>query len=558
MAIFHFQANAIQRSKGKTATAAAAYRAGIQLHDIRTGKTFDYTKKNDVSNSFIVGWNSSRFDLWNAAEAAEKRKDGTTGREYVLALPVDLNNDLKTKLAKQFAEHVNNKYGVAVDVCIHAIDKHNPHAHVMTTTRISDGDKLLDKSELDISYSERKKRGLKSNPKHELESLKIYWTELVNAELKANGINNKIDHRSLKKQGINRAPTIKHYNNKNRVEINNQIKAANNEIQKLQAQATEEIRMIKPPPAPAATPAAQQALLQVNRKPCNSNPEHKPTHKPTAKEVVMNKPSEQQTQTNPGFDPEELAILYSEEEVNEYIRKKKAAGLLPGVILMREQNQPPRLATAVPAAPSDAQFNALSAAATFLQALATGDLVTAVITAAKAIFDIFRRIFFGAPPVQATAIEHQQAAQLIENHPNHTRRPAVTAAPASRQLPPLTREEADEILEKFIYVVNAAVRRGEMTDEQANELINEKNEMLEERVSHCNDEAKTLAPAAPAATAPTANAGAGGAGMSAMEKVMAASRSAAAGFNTTNLKKPAPASPQQEQDNGWKRDVPEL
>lgn len=43
MAIYH--ANLVTRSGGKSAVAAAAYRAGIALHDDRLGLTQDYSRQ---------------------------------------------------------------------------------------------------------------------------------------------------------------------------------------------------------------------------------------------------------------------------------------------------------------------------------------------------------------------------------------------------------------------------------------------------------------------------------------------------------------------------------
>lgn len=231
MAIFHFQANAIQRSKGRSSVAAAAYRSGSEIEDERTGLAYDYTQKKGVGPTFLVGWTGSRESLWNAAEAAEKRKDATTAREYVVALPRELDDQDKEKLAKVMAMQINRKYGVAVDVCLHDLSSGNPHAHIMTTTREVDelGQTLGAKSTLDISNADRKKRGLIGGRKTELEALKKDWCKLVNHALELRGFDDRIDHRSLKKQGIDREPTIKTYGNPERIKENEAIKQRNRE-----------------------------------------------------------------------------------------------------------------------------------------------------------------------------------------------------------------------------------------------------------------------------------------------------------------------------------------
>ena len=54
MAIYHLSAKPVRRGAGRSATAAAAYRAGAEIADERTGITFDYTRKQGVEHSEIV------------------------------------------------------------------------------------------------------------------------------------------------------------------------------------------------------------------------------------------------------------------------------------------------------------------------------------------------------------------------------------------------------------------------------------------------------------------------------------------------------------------------
>lgn len=48
MAIYHFTAKVISRSKGRSAVAAAAYRSASEIHDFRQDLNFDYSGKPDV------------------------------------------------------------------------------------------------------------------------------------------------------------------------------------------------------------------------------------------------------------------------------------------------------------------------------------------------------------------------------------------------------------------------------------------------------------------------------------------------------------------------------
>ena len=75
MAIFHASVKTFSRGRGQSAVAAAAYRAGVQLHDELGGKTQDYRSRSGVLASFIVlpnnapSWMADRAMLWNMAEA---------------------------------------------------------------------------------------------------------------------------------------------------------------------------------------------------------------------------------------------------------------------------------------------------------------------------------------------------------------------------------------------------------------------------------------------------------------------------------------------------------
>ena len=71
MAIYHLSANVVRRSAGRTATAAAAYRAGELIFDERTGLSFDYRRRRGVMYREILAaddapaWARGRAQLWN-------------------------------------------------------------------------------------------------------------------------------------------------------------------------------------------------------------------------------------------------------------------------------------------------------------------------------------------------------------------------------------------------------------------------------------------------------------------------------------------------------------
>ena len=75
MAIYHCSTKMISRGTGRSAVAAAAYRAGEKLINNRTGLTHDFTRKNGVVHSEIISNFNIEIDrnqLWNLAEQCEK------------------------------------------------------------------------------------------------------------------------------------------------------------------------------------------------------------------------------------------------------------------------------------------------------------------------------------------------------------------------------------------------------------------------------------------------------------------------------------------------------
>ena len=208
MAIYHLSVKAVSRSAGRSATAAAAYRAGCEIADERTGEIHDYTRKGGVESADIVlpdgapEWATDRAKLWNAAELAEKRKDACVAREFEVALPSELSPAERRRLALDFAKDMANREGCAVDVAIHAPgkegDNRNHHAHILRTTRKVEADGLGAK--LDTEKAGRKRSD-------DLEAVRAKWADLMNERLRENGIAARVDHRSLEAQGIDREPT---------------------------------------------------------------------------------------------------------------------------------------------------------------------------------------------------------------------------------------------------------------------------------------------------------------------------------------------------------------
>ena len=209
MAIYHLSVKPVQRSAGNSSTAAAAYRAGARIVDDRTGEINDYRRKGGVESAEIIlpagapAWATDRAALWNAAEAAEKRKDGTPAREYVVALPSELDADQRRELAHQFAKEMADREGCAVDVAIHLPgrggDDRNHHAHILRTTRKVTPEGLGAKLDTEKAGRDRKA---------DLSAVRERWASMVNAALSRAGQGARVDHRSNADRGSELTPTI--------------------------------------------------------------------------------------------------------------------------------------------------------------------------------------------------------------------------------------------------------------------------------------------------------------------------------------------------------------
>lgn len=204
MAIYHLSVKPISRSKGRSATAAAAYRAGIVIADERTGLVHDYTRRGGVDREHSpgvvlpAGAAAELYDpakLWNGAELAEKRKDACTAREYQLAFPAELTPAECGELGHQFAEALAARHGVAVDARIHEPDREgdsrNRHGHFLTTTRVVGPDGFGPKADIEKSGRDRKA---------DLEATRALWEDLTNKALERAGHSARIDRRTLAEQ----------------------------------------------------------------------------------------------------------------------------------------------------------------------------------------------------------------------------------------------------------------------------------------------------------------------------------------------------------------------
>jgi Ti-type conjugative transfer relaxase TraA len=218
VAIFHLHMATVSRATGRSAVAAAAYRAGVTLTNNRDGLTHDYQNRRGIEHAeiFLPGgidtaWARDRSALWNAAEKAEKRSDGRVAREVEVALPCELTALERLAAVRDLAQELADTFGVAVDAAIHAplgaSDVRNHHAHLLMTTRRISADGIGDKSSI-----ERENKWLLAHnlptAAMQLKGIRQVWEAICNRHLMAAGQDIRVDSRSHLDRGVEILPTM--------------------------------------------------------------------------------------------------------------------------------------------------------------------------------------------------------------------------------------------------------------------------------------------------------------------------------------------------------------
>lgn len=237
MAIYHMSIKNISRAKGKTAIAAAAYRAGTILTDNETGITHNYAKKSEVAYTEIIlpehapDEYRNREILWNEVQKVETQDRARLAREWEVAIPNELDLDQAKTLIRNFAGSLV-KEGMCIDLAIHWKNG-NHHAHIMGTTRpIGKDGKWASKERkgykldakgnkipvIDPKTGKQKigARGRKMwqretvqandwNRREKVEEWRKRWADCCNKYLDRE---QQLDHRSYERQGITQLPTV--------------------------------------------------------------------------------------------------------------------------------------------------------------------------------------------------------------------------------------------------------------------------------------------------------------------------------------------------------------
>lgn len=199
VAIYHLNVKNISRGDGRSVVTAAAYRAGEILVNEAEERLFDFAGRRDVVASDIrlpagaPEWMADRTQLWNAVEMAERRKDARLAKEVEFALPRELPRTAWLAVARAMAD-AYAALGFVADLAIHEDGTgHNPHVHILLTTRVVTPDGFGPKIR-------------SADGRQFVTEARALWERIANEALRKAGIAVAIDSRSYAKRKLDREP----------------------------------------------------------------------------------------------------------------------------------------------------------------------------------------------------------------------------------------------------------------------------------------------------------------------------------------------------------------
>ena len=216
MPVPHLNIRIVQRSKGSSAVAGAAYQAGEKLFSEYDQKSKDHRRKQPevVYTEILLPANAppeyaDRATLWNSAEEAEKQWNAQLARRFVLALPREVPLEKCPQMLKEYCEEQFVSKGMCCDFAIHDPDPpgHNPHCHIMLTMRAIDenGERIKLPSG---RWKSHKEDTVDWNEQYHAEEWRHGWEIVQNRYLEMSGSPERVDMRSYERQGLDIVPTV--------------------------------------------------------------------------------------------------------------------------------------------------------------------------------------------------------------------------------------------------------------------------------------------------------------------------------------------------------------
>ena len=191
--------------------------------------THDYTRKGGIVHAEIMlpahapPEFADRSTLWNSVEQIEKARDSQLAREIEAALPRELSREQQLALVRAYVKDNFVDKGMCADFAIHDKGTGNPHVHIMLTVRPLKengawGAKCRKAYDLDENgqripdgkggWKNHREDTTDWNDKGNVEIWRAAWAAYTNRALEAAGQPAMVDHRSYKRQGIDKIPSV--------------------------------------------------------------------------------------------------------------------------------------------------------------------------------------------------------------------------------------------------------------------------------------------------------------------------------------------------------------
>ena len=201
MAIYHLNVKTGSRNGGQSALAHADYieRAG------RYSRDRDDVEHQQSGN--MPKWAADEPGVYWAAADEHERSNGRLFRDVEFALPYELDEQARVKLAAEFAEQLTGPERLPYTMAIHRggeADK-NPHVHLMLSERANDGierDPATWFKRANTAAPEKggARKSMTTRPRDWLKNTRESWEQTANRALERAGREERIDHRSLAAQ----------------------------------------------------------------------------------------------------------------------------------------------------------------------------------------------------------------------------------------------------------------------------------------------------------------------------------------------------------------------
>ena len=189
-------------------------------YDTRTGKKYE-DKQDLLAFEYrnFPEWSPDHLTFWQAADKYE-RSNAAAYREWIISLPNEFGVDANLQLGRKIAAAIVGAR--PSQIAFHGPESEltgipNPHIHVMFSDRVPDGIERTPQQYFSRYNSKHPERGgcrklsggqTRKQMRKELIAARKKIADIQNEAFAQAGLDIRVDHRSLRDQGIDRKPGV--------------------------------------------------------------------------------------------------------------------------------------------------------------------------------------------------------------------------------------------------------------------------------------------------------------------------------------------------------------